>query len=197
MAQKDVLLDVLEKFTSPTINLTPKEAVDPDGRKLPPLTNLGMGYVFEELIRRFNEENNEEAGEHFTPREVINLVDALAADPACPGLNGKRVKLLQSSLTESDESAAPVIKKVHRGKTVGADPLHGLYAVTLDGKAAVVEYEADGNLRDTEQVPLLEEGGIEAFMRREVLPHVPDAWIDAGKTAIGYEISFTRYFYKP
>lgn len=51
MASKDVLLDVLEKFTSPYINLTPFEKVDPDGRKLPPLTNLGMGYVFEELIR--------------------------------------------------------------------------------------------------------------------------------------------------
>ena len=67
MANKDVLLDVLEKFTSPYINLTPQEKADPDGRKLPPLSNLGMGYVFEELIRRFNEENNEEAGEHFTP----------------------------------------------------------------------------------------------------------------------------------
>src|SRR5690625_2907752 len=64
MAQKDVLLDVLEKFTSPDINLTPFDKVDSDGRKLPKLTNLGMGYVFEELIRRFNEENNEEAGEH-------------------------------------------------------------------------------------------------------------------------------------
>ena len=67
MAGKDVLLNVLEKFTSPYINLTPFEKPDPDGRKLPPLSNLGMGYVFEELIRKFNEENNEEAGEHFTP----------------------------------------------------------------------------------------------------------------------------------
>ena len=74
MASKDVLLDVLEKFTSPYINLTPFEKEDPDGRKLPPLSNLGMGYVFEELIRKFNEENNEEAGEHFTPREVIDLM---------------------------------------------------------------------------------------------------------------------------
>ncbi|MCT7985970.1 N-6 DNA methylase [Laspinema sp. A4] len=74
MSQSDVLLDVLEKFTSPFINLSPEEAIDPDGRKLPGLTNLGMGYVFEELIRRFNEENNEEAGEHFTPREVIGLM---------------------------------------------------------------------------------------------------------------------------
>ncbi|WP_297798257.1 class I SAM-dependent DNA methyltransferase [uncultured Marinobacter sp.] len=80
MASKDVLLDVLEKFTSPTINLTPHEAEDPDGNRLPALTNLGMGYVFEELIRKFNEENNEEAGEHFTPREVIELMTHLVFD---------------------------------------------------------------------------------------------------------------------
>ncbi len=81
MADKDVLLDVLEKFTSSNINLTPFEKEDPDGRKLPPLSNLGMGYVFEELIRRFNEENNEEAGEHFTPREVIDLMTHIIFDP--------------------------------------------------------------------------------------------------------------------
>lgn len=81
MASKDVLLDVLEKFTSSTINLTPFEKLDPDGRKLPALSNLGMGYVFEELIRKFNEENNEEAGEHFTPREVIDLMTHIIFDP--------------------------------------------------------------------------------------------------------------------
>lgn len=81
MASKDVLLNVLEKFTSPNINLTPFEKHDPDGRKLPPLTNLGMGYVFEELIRKFNEENNEEAGEHFTPREVIDLMTHIIFEP--------------------------------------------------------------------------------------------------------------------
>ncbi len=81
MAGKDVLLDVLEKFVSPNINLTPEEVEDPDGYKLPALSNLGMGYVFEELIRKFNEENNEEAGEHFTPREVIELMTHLVFDP--------------------------------------------------------------------------------------------------------------------
>ena len=81
MADKDVLLEVLEKFTSPWINLTHNEGRDPDGRKLPPLTNLGMGYVFEELIRKFNEENNEEAGEHFTPREVIDLMTHILFEP--------------------------------------------------------------------------------------------------------------------
>ena len=81
MAQKDVLLNVLEKFTSSYINLTPFEKNDPDGRKLHALSNLGMGYVFEELIRKFNEENNEEAGEHFTPREVIDLMTHVIFDP--------------------------------------------------------------------------------------------------------------------
>ncbi|KJY89723.1 SAM-dependent DNA methyltransferase [Pseudoalteromonas piscicida] len=81
MANKDVLLDVLEKFISPYINLTPNDKEDPEGNKLPALTNLGMGYVFEELIRKFNEENNEEAGEHFTPREVIELMTHLVFDP--------------------------------------------------------------------------------------------------------------------
>ena len=81
MAGKDVLLGVLEKFTSPYINLTPYDKEDPDGNRLPALTNLGMGYVFEELIRKFNEENNEEAGEHFTPREVIELMTHLIFDP--------------------------------------------------------------------------------------------------------------------
>ncbi len=81
MANKDVLLDVLEKFTSPDINLTPFEKLDSNGRKLHALSNLGMGYVFEELIRKFNEDNNEEAGEHFTPREVIDLMTHIIFDP--------------------------------------------------------------------------------------------------------------------
>ncbi len=81
MAEKDVLLEVLEKFTSPYVNLAPFDVPDPEGRKLSALTNLGMGYVFEELIRKFNEENNEEAGEHFTPREVIQLMVHLLFDP--------------------------------------------------------------------------------------------------------------------
>lgn len=81
MAAKDVLLDVLEKFTSPYLNLTPNEKEDPDGNLMPALSNLGMGYVFEELIRKFNEDNNEEAGEHFTPREVIELMTRLIFEP--------------------------------------------------------------------------------------------------------------------
>ena len=70
----------------------------------------------------------------------------------------------------------------------------------LDGFSPNVqdmEYEPDTDLRDTEQIPLQEEGGIEAFLRREVLPYAADAWNQADSVKIGYEISFTRYFYKP
>jgi type I restriction enzyme M protein len=95
------------------------------------------------------------------------------------------------------EGAPPVIAKVHKPGKAEADPLHGLFEATVDGKPAVVEYEPDSDLRDTEQVPLLEDGGIDAFIRREVLPYTPDAWIKEDATKIGYEISFTRHFYKP
>lgn len=81
MELADVLHDVIEKFVSEDINLSPADRKGPDGRTQPGLSNLGMGYVFEELIRKFNEENNEEAGEHFTPREVIKLMTNLVFIP--------------------------------------------------------------------------------------------------------------------
>jgi type I restriction enzyme M protein len=96
-----------------------------------------------------------------------------------------------------DEKAQPVIKKVHKFGKAEPNPPFGLFETEVDRKLRVVEYEADSDLRDTEQIPLLEDGGIEAFFRREVLPYVPDAWIDESATQIGYEISFTKYFYKP
>ena len=112
-------------------------------------------------------------------------------------LTAKRKKLLQTSLAARDEEAAPVIKKIHKPGRMEPDPIRGLFESTVKGKCRVVEYEPDSDLRDTEQVPLLEEGGIEAFLRREVLPYAPDAWYDPVNVKIGYEISFTRYFYKP
>lgn len=81
LADNDRLLSMIEKITDPHINLTDKEAHDPDGLPLPALTNIDMGTVFEELLRRFNEENNEEAGEHFTPRDAISLLAHLVFFP--------------------------------------------------------------------------------------------------------------------
>ncbi|MBN8872629.1 MAG: SAM-dependent DNA methyltransferase [Rhodospirillales bacterium] len=108
----------------------------------------------------------------------------------------KEIKALKDEERIS-EDGLPVIRRIHKPGKAAADPLHGLFPATIAGKPCVVEYEPDSDLRDTETVPFKEPGGIEAFIRREVLPHAPDAWIDESKTAVGYEISFTRYFYKP
>ena len=71
-------------------------------------------------------------------------------------------------------------------------------AITVkDENAVAVEGEADKDLTDTEQVPMLYEGGIEAFMQNEVLPYTPDAYVNEALTKMGYELSFTKYFYKP
>lgn len=75
MIEADILGAVIEKFVDPSINLSPKPVLDDQGQvKLPGLDNHTMGVIFEELIRKFNEENNEEAGEHFTPRDVVELM---------------------------------------------------------------------------------------------------------------------------
>ena len=105
------------------------------------------------------------------------------------------IKELREHGTRS-ESAPPVIRRLHKRGT-DADPLRGLFEGTIGGKFAVVEYEPDADLRDTEQIPLQETGGIDAFLRREVLPYATDAWYRPAAVKIGYEISFNRYFYKP
>ena len=89
-----------------------------------------------------------------------------------------------------------VIKKIHKSGQI-ENPIEGKFLIIINGKQVVAEYVADTELRDSEQVPLIEEGGIETFFKREILPIVSDAWVDNKSTKIGYEVSFTKYFYKP
>jgi len=158
-----------------------------------------------------------EAGEHNLVRAIEAVTEARGPGPHLDfnafvaevedaanklglRMTAKRQKLLMSALGQKDAAAEPVIRKTSKsraGSDAMREALYGRYHTTIGGKASVVEYEPDTELRDTEQVPFLEDGGIEAFFQREVLPHAPDAWIDASKTVIGYEISFTRHFYKP
>lgn len=71
------------------------------------------------------------------------------------------------------------------------------FITVKDASAKPITGEADSDLRDTELIPFTYEGGIEGFMKNEVLSYAPDAWIDKKKTQIGYEISFNKYFYRP
>jgi len=78
LSKADALATLIEKFLDPSINLSPNPVKNSDGSiKLPGLDNHAMGTIFEELVRRFNEENNEEAGEHWTPRDVVKLMARL------------------------------------------------------------------------------------------------------------------------
>lgn len=81
LAASDRLLAIIERITDPHINLTDRAVTSPDGLTLPAVSNVGMGTLFEELLRRFNEDNNEAAGEHFTPRDAIILLSQLVFEP--------------------------------------------------------------------------------------------------------------------
>jgi type I restriction enzyme M protein len=149
-----------------------------------------VAYLVDQIAEEFGE------GPYLDFNELLVTIGE-SAENAGLKLTAKRLKLLQFNLAERDENAAPVIKKTYKPGRFAADPIRGRYQATIDGTPVIVEYEPDTEMRDTEQVPLLEDGGVEAFIRREVLPHAPDAWFEEDSIKVGYEISFTRYFYKP
>lgn len=131
--------------------------------------------------------NNELDGQPM-PQRIIDLKNDLAA------LGEKIYK----DETEFVHLVAPVFKKHKLNATEKRIVLYNVLGkvdaeggIYHDAKGAVL---ADASLRDTETVPLKED--IHTYFAREVLPHVPDAWIDESKTKVGYEIPFTRYFYK-
>jgi len=134
----------------------------------------------------------------------MNQYDALLKN-ACKAqtvdLDSKDKKLITAAVSWKNPEAEKVVKKVHKGK---AKPLYGLFDV--EGKT--IEYKADGDLRDNENVALDPSQAVndlnEAYFIKEVQPHVPDAWIDGGKKdgtdqevgVVGYEIPFNRHFYE-
>lgn len=135
MEEAGITFALIEKYCSKDINLSIHDGKNSKGEKLQGLSNLGMGYVFEELIRKFNEENNEEAGEHFTPREIIKLMthvmfipiadtlkDAsyLIYDPAC-GSGGM--------LTEAENYAQELTKGKAKFELFGQEVNPETYAV--------------------------------------------------------------------
>lgn len=116
-------------------------------------------------------------------------------------LDAKEKKQIADAVSWKNPAAEKVVKKLHKGK---AQPLYGLFAVNQE----VIEYQADGELRDFENVALdpsrSVSESVEAYFIAEVQPHVPDAWIDASKRdtkdgevgIVGYEIPFNRHFYQ-
>lgn len=125
MVETDVLGAVIEKFVSPTMNLSPKPVYTDDTMqtiKLPALDNHGMGTIYEELLRKFNEDNNEEAGEFWTPRDVVDLMADLIIIPIADKIMDATYSCYDGScgtggmLTVAQERLYTVAKR--RGKNV-------------------------------------------------------------------------------
>src|SRR6266540_129206 len=129
LSKADALGTLIEKLVSPDINLGPNPVMQGDGSvKQPGLDNHGMGTVFEELVRRFNEENNEEAGEHWTPRDAVKLMAKLVFLPVAPEIESGTYLLYDGAcgtggmLTVAEETLREIAAE--RGKEV-ATHLYG------------------------------------------------------------------------
>jgi len=122
-----------------------------------------------ELVKAFREEAGTDVFKNYNAflEEILNVASRKGIK-----MPAKRKKLLRDSFTIIDENAEPVVN-------------------------AKGQFEADKNLKDSEQVPLLYEGGMDAFFKKEIQPYIPDAWIEEDTAALGYELSFTKYFYRP
>ncbi|MCY4588581.1 MAG: class I SAM-dependent DNA methyltransferase, partial [Bryobacterales bacterium] len=129
LSKSDALGTLIEKFLSPDVNLSPHPVLHGDGSvKHPGLDNHAMGTIFEELVRRFNEENNEEAGEHWTPRDAVKLMAKLVFLPVADRIDSGTYLVYDGAcgtggmLTVAEETLAQIAEQ--RGKQV-ATHLYG------------------------------------------------------------------------
>ena len=129
LSRADALGTLIEKLTAPDLNLSPDPVRNADGSvRLPGLDNHGMGTIFEELVRRFNEENNEEAGEHWTPRDAVTLMARLVFLPVADAIESGTYLLYDGALgtggilTVAEETLRTLARE--RGKDV-ATHLYG------------------------------------------------------------------------
>jgi type I restriction enzyme M protein len=103
------------------------------------------------------------------------------------------IKVLPKSVSLDDWTAFAKATKLKAALLKKVRP----YITEKDSTAKAIVGEADVDLRDTENIPFTYPNGIEGYMQKEVLPYTPNAWIDNKKTQIGYELTFTKYFFKP
>lgn len=123
LSKADALGTLIEKLMDPSINVSPKPVLNGDGSvKHPGIDNHAMGTVFEELVRRFNDENNEEAGEHWTPRDAVKLMARLIFEPVADRIESGSYMLYDGAcgtggmLTVAEETLAEIARK--QGKQV-------------------------------------------------------------------------------
>ena len=182
---KKQVQDILKKWTTQEENMPARKITDAQKKRLLKADTWRRDEMLAELAPKLLKEVGDTVfDDHNRFRsELDNALKRLGVK-----LKTTDKKAIYTATSWRCEDAPPIIKKI-RKKGTAAEPLRGLFETTINGKPAVVEYEPDTDLRDTEQIPLTEEGGIEAFIKREVLPYSPDAWYLKNSVKIGYEIS--------
>ena len=169
MVDADILGAVIEKFVSPAINLSPYPVLDDTEGKI---QLIDATSIKSPLRKNLGQKNCE-----LTP-ELREQIIKLYLDFE----DNEYSKIFDNSAFGYWKATVPRLLYGDDGK-----PL-----TDKKGKPA-----PDKEKTDTEQIPLDYPGGVDAFITAEVLPYAPDAWVDGSKTQIGYEISFTKHFYKP
>ena len=109
-------------------------------------------------------------------------------------MKASRKKLLRNSLAEHREAAGTAVGK--RDELAKPNPLFGLFKASEAGKLCLIKYELDPKLNDSEKVQQLEAGGIEGFLRGELVPYAPDSCYDLDGARVGWKMSIIRRSYK-
>jgi type I restriction enzyme M protein len=171
LVDADLLGPLIEKFLNPDINLSPQPVHDQDGRvRLPALDNHAMGTIFEELIRRFNEENNEEAGEHFTPRDVVKLMADLILLPVAEQIQDATYTVYDAAcgtggmLTVAEDRLTEIARQLDRSVSVhlyGQESQPETYAITkadllLKGEGEEAENFVNASTLSSDGFPTME-----------------------------------------
>ena len=156
LSSADVLGALVERFLSPSVNLSPYPLLNDDGSvRIPGLDNHAMGTIFEDLIRRFNEDNNEEAGEHWTPRDAVELMAKLVFLPIEEDIQSSTYVLYDGALgtggmlTVAEQTLRDIAEK--QGKQVSTH-LYGqeinpeTYAICKADLLLKGEEDADANI---------------------------------------------------
>lgn len=150
LSKADAIGSLIEKFLAPSVNLSPQPVMNGDATvKHPGLDNHGMGTVFEELVRRFNEENNEEAGEHWTPRDAVKLMASLIFRPIAEEIESGTYLIYDGSVWHG--------RNADRGRGDAARPRQGSRQGRVDPPVRAGDQQRD--VRDLQSRPATERRG--------------------------------------
>jgi type I restriction enzyme M protein len=139
LSKADALGTLIEKFLDSSINLSPNPILNPDGSvRYPAIDNHAMGTLFEELLRRFNEENNEEAGEHWTPRDAVKLMAKLIFLPIAADIESGTYLLYDGACGTGGMLTVAEETLVELGKMRGKQVVTHLYGQEINAETYAI-----------------------------------------------------------